>query len=505
MIVWANQATTFLGTILAKGGAQSGNGGFVETSSHGVLDYAGVVDVRAPAGTTGTLLLDPYDVTICQTDCGENISNSGNVFSPTGSPSYLQASTLEAALSTANVIVTTGGVGSAGTDAGNINVNASLSWNANTGVGTLTLDAYNNININAAISSASGGLTLSAGNTIFANANVNVGTFTLQKGAWNQVNPTLPTFSANNFVISGGSFLRASGGDGSSGTPYQIVNVYGLEGIGTMPSSKYVLANAIDASGTVSWNGGAGFIPIGNSQSPFTGSLNGDGFAISNLTINSAAAYVGLFGMIGSGGSVQNLGIGNISLTSTGWTGSGGDYAHVGALAGTNQGTISNSYATGNLTSLSRDDTAPDTGGTSGNERWLDQSILCKRQDHREQPGGDSLYLGGLVGWNRIGSSITQSYATGIVTNNAGSNAEVGGLIGLGFRHGFAKLFDGGGERPWRPRRLDRQRKRKRDLVILGHADQRPTSERRQYWYRPDDGAVSIGVAGRLRRNGMGT
>ena len=32
VIVWANQATTFLGTILAKGGAQSGNGGFVETS-----------------------------------------------------------------------------------------------------------------------------------------------------------------------------------------------------------------------------------------------------------------------------------------------------------------------------------------------------------------------------------------------------------------------------------------------------------------------------------------
>ena len=37
VIVWSNQATTFYGTILAKGGAQSGNGGFVETSG-GTLD-----------------------------------------------------------------------------------------------------------------------------------------------------------------------------------------------------------------------------------------------------------------------------------------------------------------------------------------------------------------------------------------------------------------------------------------------------------------------------------
>ena len=45
VIVWANQATTFLGTILAKGGAQSGNGGFVETSG-GTLTFNGTVNTR---------------------------------------------------------------------------------------------------------------------------------------------------------------------------------------------------------------------------------------------------------------------------------------------------------------------------------------------------------------------------------------------------------------------------------------------------------------------------
>ena len=197
-----------------------------------------------------------------------------------------------------------------------------------------------------------------------------------------------------------------------------------------MLSSHYVLANGIDASGTAKWNGGAGFVPIGNPQNPFTGALNGDGFAVNNLTINSSAAYVGLFGTIGSGGSVQNLGIGNISLTATGWNGSGGDYAHVGALAALNQGTISNSYATGNITSLSPDGTAPDTGGLVGtnagsiNRSYAGVNII-------ENSQGSDLYLGGLVGWNQIGGSITQSYATGSVTNALDSTAAVGGLIGL--------------------------------------------------------------------------
>jgi len=33
----------------------------VETSSHGVLGFTGTVDLRAPLGRAGTLLLDPAD------------------------------------------------------------------------------------------------------------------------------------------------------------------------------------------------------------------------------------------------------------------------------------------------------------------------------------------------------------------------------------------------------------------------------------------------------------
>jgi hypothetical protein len=59
VVLWSDSETTFAGTILARGGARSGDGGFVEVSSHQLLNYSGTTDTRAPKGTVGTLLLDP--------------------------------------------------------------------------------------------------------------------------------------------------------------------------------------------------------------------------------------------------------------------------------------------------------------------------------------------------------------------------------------------------------------------------------------------------------------
>ncbi|HAX75413.1 MAG TPA: hypothetical protein DCY88_06190, partial [Cyanobacteria bacterium UBA11372] len=63
-IVWADKATDFYGSISAKGGSNSGNGGFVEISGKDTLFFAGKVDLTAPNGKTGTLLLDPKDIII---------------------------------------------------------------------------------------------------------------------------------------------------------------------------------------------------------------------------------------------------------------------------------------------------------------------------------------------------------------------------------------------------------------------------------------------------------
>src|SRR5579863_2652035 len=131
VIVWANQATTFLGTILAHGGTQSGNGGFVETSG-GSLAFSGAVNTSAPAGKVGMWLLDPTDLTI---------DANG-------------AATIENGLVNNNIVVYTNSDGASdqGTkssgegDLGDITVASAISWSSGH---TLTLDAYHDIIINS--------------------------------------------------------------------------------------------------------------------------------------------------------------------------------------------------------------------------------------------------------------------------------------------------------------------------------------------------------------------
>ncbi|WP_181016082.1 CHAT domain-containing protein [Pseudanabaena sp. BC1403] len=64
VIVWADNATRFFGSISARGGAISGDGGFVEVSGKQNLVFDGKVDLNAAIGKGGTLLLDPTNIYI---------------------------------------------------------------------------------------------------------------------------------------------------------------------------------------------------------------------------------------------------------------------------------------------------------------------------------------------------------------------------------------------------------------------------------------------------------
>ena len=63
-VVWSDHMTAFRGTILAKGGETGGNGGQLETSGHELLEFTGKVNALAPHGTTGSVLLDPTNITV---------------------------------------------------------------------------------------------------------------------------------------------------------------------------------------------------------------------------------------------------------------------------------------------------------------------------------------------------------------------------------------------------------------------------------------------------------
>ncbi len=180
-------------------------------------------------------------------------------------------------------------------------------------------------------------------------------------------------------------FCLVSAGNVSAEIP--ISSIGELQKIGNDPSyplnGHYVLTQDIDASQTVMWNGGAGFIPIGNGSSPFTGVFDGAGYLIIGMVIyRPSEDNIGLFGYVGISGEIRNLGLESPDVR-------GGN--SVGGLVGLNEGTVSSCYVTGSATL---------TGS------------------------GDS--TGGLVGVNR--GTIRSSYTEGSVT---GSGANVGGLVGV--------------------------------------------------------------------------
>ncbi len=63
VIVWSDEVTRFAGSIVARGGADGGNGGFAEVSGAS-LSQQGKYDLGAPLGSSGTLLFDPTDIII---------------------------------------------------------------------------------------------------------------------------------------------------------------------------------------------------------------------------------------------------------------------------------------------------------------------------------------------------------------------------------------------------------------------------------------------------------
>ena len=204
-------------------------------------------------------------------------------------------------------------------------------------------------------------------------------------------------------------------GTGTSGDPYQIATLNNLYWITQNSSSwdKYFEQTAdIDASSTFGWDGGAGFLPIGNSGTAFTGSYDGQGGMITWLYINrTTGSRVGLFGLL-DGGVVKNLGV----LTNT-FVGS----YYVGAIAGQaiNSASIENclTYSTpGNpITGTSF------VGGIAGSLE--DNSTLINSGSVADVSG--ARYVGGLVGRNL--ATITNCYASGSVN---GTGSDEGGLVG---------------------------------------------------------------------------
>jgi hypothetical protein len=78
VVVWADGATRYEGSLSARGGALGGNGGRAEVSGKQFLDFRGLVDLRAAKGRFGDLLLDPFDL-IVDAAAIANLSSVGSL------------------------------------------------------------------------------------------------------------------------------------------------------------------------------------------------------------------------------------------------------------------------------------------------------------------------------------------------------------------------------------------------------------------------------------------
>lgn len=150
VIVWADDTTVFNGKIEARGGAQGGNGGLVETSGLQMLDADGQVDASAPQGAAGLWLLDPNNLNIIALGINSNISSSTSggttTIGTTNNSARVKGSTIQAALNGGtNVVIQTGTAGTNSQD-GNITVDAGVNiLKSSGGDATLTLKAHNSI------------------------------------------------------------------------------------------------------------------------------------------------------------------------------------------------------------------------------------------------------------------------------------------------------------------------------------------------------------------------
>jgi len=193
----------------------------------------------------------------------------------------------------------------------------------------------------------------------------------------------------------------------------QIFTVQDLQNMQLNLAGSYTLANDIDASATATWNGGAGFVPVGTATSPFVGTFNGSGHVIVGLFINSTASAVGLFGVVGGTGTVEN-----VDLAGGAIAGNTTSFANIGALVGFNYGTVNKCSASA---SVSGSDSLDDTSGglVGANDGTVSNSYATGSID-----SGNS---GGLVG-NNFGS-ISVSFATGNVAGGADGYRGAGGLV----------------------------------------------------------------------------
>ena len=194
---------------------------------------------------------------------------------------------------------------------------------------------------------------------------------------------------------------------------------------------------------------GKGWTPIGTSfDNSYKGTFDGGGHTIKGLTVTTNDKYAGLFGYIGNAGTVKNVVMEGVLITSNNGS------SQAGGVAGFSRGTIENCSVSGSvsgtvyvggvvgaqiggsITGCSSSATVKgtvDVGGVAGQTNSSATLTACYATGNVtiEINPAKNIAGGSLVGMN-AGSSLLACYATGNVTSTGSSTGKVhiGGFLG---------------------------------------------------------------------------
>ena len=206
------------------------------------------------------------------------------------------------------------------------------------------------------------------------------------------------------------------------GKTYTVYNANGLlawnEAVQKDMTLNCTLTDNIDLTG-IDWT------PIGiDYNHQYTGTFDGGGHTISGLTVTGSDQWAGLFGYIDKDGTVKNVVLENVQITSD------NQYAYVGGVAGYSEGNIENCSVSGSVSGNSNSNgTSNCVGGVVG-QQYGGTITECSSSaivDGRNEVGG--------VAGKTNSVTLTACYATGDVTaeRTPTNNTYAGGVVGSNF------------------------------------------------------------------------
>jgi len=196
---------------------------------------------------------------------------------------------------------------------------------------------------------------------------------------------------------------------------YTVTSTEGLKNIAKLVNEEWKLGINITLTADIDLKG-IDWTPIGKDDNKaYTGTFDGNGKTITGLTVTGSDQYAGLFGYIGSGGTVKNVVLEGVQIESDNSSG------YAGGVAGDSWGTIENCSVSGSVSGTTF------AGGVVGSQ-WGGSITGCNSSATVK----GVIFAGGIAGETNSGASLTGCYATGDVTveNDGTNNSHAGGVVG---------------------------------------------------------------------------